>query len=252
MPIHKSEAIVVRSRDLRETSLILTFYTKDFGKINGVVKGARTSHAQFGGGALEPFAHDEIVFYERKRSNLFLVSQCDLIDFFYAIRSDLERIAYASYLLELLDSLTPAGDTNPDIFELLVKSLTFLSGKASPRRVARVFEIRLVKLLGLMPVLASCVSCSGSDLKDARFSFRLGGLVCKKCSAADKLSHFILPGTVEFIKRVETSNFDMVTRIKVSERVGRELEPLLRKVLDYHIERRLNTVTFIKSIQYSH
>ena len=70
MPIQKSEAIVLRSQDLRETSLIITFYTKDFGKIKGIVRGVRGPHAQYGGGSLEIFAHDEIVFYERKKADI--------------------------------------------------------------------------------------------------------------------------------------------------------------------------------------
>ncbi len=248
MPVLKSEAIVVRSRDLRETSLMLTFYTKDFGKVHGVIKGVRGSRACYGGGAFELFAHDEIVFYERKRSEFFLVSQCDLLDFFYPIRADLERIGYAAYLIELLDSLTPLGDKNEHIFGLLLKCLELFSGTTSARRVARIFEIRLLSLLGIMPVVNSCVQCRGSDVGPARFSLKLGGVVCGKCAGADRTAGSILPGTIEFIKHVERSDLDMVSRIKVSERVGRELEALLRKFLDYHIERRLSTVTFLKSI----
>jgi DNA repair protein RecO (recombination protein O) len=248
MSIHKTEAIVLRGRDLRETSLVLTFYTKDFGKLHGVIKGVRGPRAQHGGGSLEPFAHDEIVFYERKESDLFLISQCDLSEYFPSVRSSLERIAYAMYLVELLDTLTPLGDRNQDIFDLLLQSLRLLSGKASPRRVARIFEIRLLKLLGLAPSVASCANCASGDLEGARFSLRLGGLVCARCAGQDRASSPILRGTIEFMRRVGVSEYDMVSRLKVSEPVGKELETLLRKFLDYHIERRLNSVEFIKAI----
>jgi DNA repair protein RecO (recombination protein O) len=248
MAINKTEAVVLRSRELRETSLIVTFYTQGFGKINGVIKGVRGPRSQHGGGALEPFARDEVVFYERKASEFLLVSQCDLLDFFPAARGNLERLAHATYIVELLDSLTPLGDKNEKIYELLVKSLSFLCRQASPRRVARIFEIRLLDLVGIMPVMARCANCSSGELGEARFSLRSGGLVCKNCAGADKSSSQILPGTIEFMKRIAASDFESTSRIKVSERVGKNLESLLRKFLDYHIERRLNTVEFLASI----
>ncbi len=251
MAINRTEAILLRSRELRETSLTVAFYTRDFGKINGVIKGVRGSRSHFGGGALEPFAHDDIVFYEKKTSDIFLISQCDLVDFFPAVRSDLGRLAYAAYIIELLDSITPLGDRNPDVFELTLRTLRFLSGKASPRRVARIFEIRLLSLLGLMPSMASCVNCGARQLKDAGFSLRSGGLVCRDCARKEPRTGAILAGTVEFIKHIVTSDFETVSRIKVSEKVGKELEAILRRFLDYHIERRLNTVQFIKSLHTS-
>ena len=71
MAIQKSEGILLRSQNLRETSIILTFYTRDFGKIKGVIKGARGAATQYGRSAFELFALDEIVFYERKRSEMY-------------------------------------------------------------------------------------------------------------------------------------------------------------------------------------
>src|SRR3989338_2409031 len=100
MAINKTGAIVLRTRELRETSIIATFYTGSFGKINGVVKGVRGGRAQYAGGALELFALDEIVFYERKGSDLFLISQCDLVNFFSAARNRLDSLAHATYLIE--------------------------------------------------------------------------------------------------------------------------------------------------------
>ena len=69
MPIQKSEAIVLRRQPLRETSLILTFYTKDLGKIKGILRGVRGTRGQYGGGSFEILSHDELIFYDRKNSD---------------------------------------------------------------------------------------------------------------------------------------------------------------------------------------
>lgn len=249
MPIQKSEAIVLRRQDLRETSLIITLYTKDFGKIKGIVRGVRGPHAQYGGGSLETFAHDEIVFYERKKSDVFTVSQCDLLEFFNPIRQSLERLAYAMYIIELLDSVTSLADKNTEVFELLLNSLNLLSGQASARRVARIFEIKLLSLLGLMPTLDLCANCGGKADISARFSIAQGGLICKACLDTDKNAEPVLQGTVKFIEHIRSLTFEKVERIKVANAVGKELEDILRKFLDYHIERRLKSLEFLKEIE---
>lgn len=249
MAIQKSEAILLRRQDLRETSLSLTFYTRDFGKIKGIVRGVRGPHAQYGGGSLEIFAHDEIVFYERKKNDFFTVSQCDLVEFFNPIRESLDKLAYATYIVELLDSVTALAEKNSDVFDILLNSLKLMSGEASARRVARIFEIKLLHYLGIMPSLELCVNCGNRINSAAKFSFHHGGLLCASCYNSDKDARSILPGTVKFIEHIRTSPFEKVARVKVAEQVGKELEHVLRKFLDYHIERRLRSLEFIKEIE---
>lgn len=249
MAIQKSEGIVLRHQDLRETSLILTFYTRDFGKIKGIARGVRGSRAQYGGGALELFAVDQIVFYERKRSDIYTISQCDLQEYFNPIRESLDKMAYASYIVELLDSVTTLADKNSEVFDLALNSLRLMAGEASAKRVARIFEIKLLSLLGLMPSLDLCVSCGKRPDNGFKFSLRHGGLVCKNCLESDLAALTILPGTAKFIEHIRSLPFEKVARIKVTPQVGRELEGILRKFLDYQIERRLKTVDFLREIE---
>jgi DNA repair protein RecO len=251
MPIQKSEAIVLRRQPLRETSLILTFFTKDFGKIKGILRGVRGTRGQYGGGSFEILSHDEIVFYDRKKGDIFTTSQCDLVEFFNPIRQSLEKLAYASYMAELLDSVTALGDKNEQVFELLLNSFKLLSGEASSRRVTRIFEIKLLSLLGIMPTLGSCASCGKKVDTTAKFSVTQGGLICKDCFKSDEHAHAIMQGTVKFIEHIRALPFEKVARIKVANAVGKELESTLRKFLDFHIERRLRSLEFIKEIEKS-
>ncbi len=250
MPIQKNEGILLRRQDLRETSILLTFYTKDFGKVKGIVRGVRGgSRALSVGAAYEPFALDEIVFYERKDREIFTISQCDLLNYFSPIRASLDKLSYASYIVELLDSVTSLSDKNGEVFDLILKSLDLLSGDSSPRRVARIFEIKLLGLLGLMPNMSECVNCGdNSGANPPRFSLRHGGLICRKCLDVDKMAVSILPGTVKYMVHVRSSPFEKAAMVKVASEVGKELERLLRRYLDYHVERRLKTVEFIKEI----
>jgi DNA repair protein RecO (recombination protein O) len=245
--IQKTEGIVLRNQDLRETSCIVTFYTKDYGKIKGVIKGVRGPRPQQ---FLNPqlFTLNEIVFYERKRGDFCTVSQWDLTDFFHLIRNDLRKTAYAAYFIELLDYFTPIHDKNEKAFEVLLKSLSFLSGPASEKRVARVYEIKIMDVLGLMPSFDGCAGCSGSSPGEYSFDIKAGGLLCSKCSAGQYGLTDISKGTVNFIRHVKKTEFPLVERIKVSDGVGREVEGLLRKFVDFHLERRLKSLEFLGKI----
>ena len=100
-----------------------------------------------------------------------------------------------------------------------------------------------------MPTLGSCANCGKKIEVSNKFSIVQGGLICKNCLDIDKNAMSILPGTVKFIEHIRTSPFDKVARVKVVDTVGKELESILRKFLDYHIERRLKTLEFIEEIR---
>ena len=152
-------------------------------------------------------------------------------------------------MIELLDSVTTLGDNNREVYDLLLNSLRLLSGQASAKRVARIFEIKLLGLLGLMPNLRECANCGGQPGVNPRFSLHHGGLICKQCLDTDKMAVSILPGTVKYMEHIRSSSFDRAAMVRVSSEVGKDLERALRRFLDYHIERRLKTVQFIKDIE---
>jgi len=248
MAIQKTRGFVLKREDLRETSVILTAYTKDFGKLKFVSKGVRIPEQRFVS-AYELFSLDEIVFYEKKKKNYFLLSQCELINYFPEIRKSLERISYASYLIELVEQVAPPGEENQRLYELLENSMTLLASKASPRRVARIFEIKLLSIIGLMPGLRACVACDKSlKNRKARFSTSLGGVLCEDCLLKDKGARPVLEGTVNFISHIDAMPFDKIKHVKVSTRVGSEVERILRNFINYHLDVRLKSLDFIRKI----
>ena len=109
--IVKSEAIVLKSFDFRETSKIATFFTKEFGKVKGILKGIRKDHKKFGS-SVDKFSVNDLVFYHHRNSDLHLVGQCDLRAFFFPVRQDLEKTLAASYMLELVEAIMPAEEEN--------------------------------------------------------------------------------------------------------------------------------------------
>jgi len=253
MAATKTLALVLRTQDYRDTSLLGSFYTRDYGKIRGIVKGIRDARGRFGS-TVEPFSLNEILFYRRRRGgDLHQVTQVELVDGFAAVREDLGRLAHASYFVDLLNELVEVEDPNPGIFDLTKETLDLLSTGASPRRCARIFEIKLLESLGLMPEIRNCAACRAEDPEPAFFNVSLGGIHCASCKGALKASDRsastpVSRGAINFLEHVRRSEISALYRVKVAQTVGEETERILRRFVDFHLNRKLKSVIFLEKI----
>ena len=263
MSATKTLAFILKTQDYRDTSILGDFYTGDFGKIKGIVKGVRDARGRYGS-TLEPFSLNEILFYKRKRGgDLHQVTQVELVNHFLKVREDIERLSYASYFIQLVNELVEVEQSGPEIFDLLNDSFRFLSSGASPKRCARIFELKLFGLLGLMPEIHACVSCQKDDPEPAYFNVSLGGIHCKNCrtdqarlstplktepSAVLGTSFPVSRGTLNFLEHVRRSEVKELRRVKVAQEVGEELEKILRRFVDFHLTNKLKSVVFMEKM----
>ncbi len=154
MAIRTTEAVVLKTQAFRNTSLIATVYTKDFGKVQGLAKGIKDRCARKDSRFycyLEPLTLNKIVYYEKSRSGLHLLTQSDLLSYYQLIRQNLKKLAAASFMLELVDKGTQLEDANAGIFKLLVSSLDEICVNTDFEQVLLSFEKGFLKYSGLLP-----------------------------------------------------------------------------------------------------
>lgn len=246
--IQTTDAVILRSTLFRETSQLLTFFTQEFGKIFTLAKGVRGRSPRFGS-TFELFSSNRIVFYERGRSHFQLLSQCDLLDSFPSIRSDLHRTAYAVYFLELLDRFTEAGDRNQSLYLLLLEALRELSEKNDPEKSARLFEIKLLALCGLMPDLSSCQKCRGPITRTLTLRAQRGGVLCMNCFKGESQNFTISKGTLLSMRQMASSPWRMAHRIRMSRSFSEELEETLKRFIDFYLDERIFSRDFLKEVE---
>jgi DNA repair protein RecO (recombination protein O) len=238
--IPKTEAIVLNRRDFRETSLIADFYTRDFGKISGLLKGIKTEPEKFAS-TVELFSLNELIFYRKVRSELHLVSQCDMKESFYAIRQSLEKTGIASFMMELVAAIMPAEDRNEEIFDLVLVSLRELEVTSNPGKIMTIFKIKMLALSGFKPHFDSCVSCGERIIGQSRFSLSLGGLLCQGCCRKDLSSRSVFRGTVASILHIEKNDFKSNLNLGLNPQIKRELALILNSFLNFHLEKELKS-----------
>jgi len=244
----KAEGIILRKYFLRETSYIIVVFTREFGKIRGVLKGVRNPYPQFAGN-FELFTHCDLLFYKKKKSGMDLITRCESIDFFPVIRKDIKRLTYASYFVELVDAVTGDSEADDVLYGTLLEGLRMLATESSPRRVARIFELKLLDAVGLAPILDICVECSLPLEGDIFFSVSSGGVLCSNCAGSGRKSFSVSRGTVNFMQKVRGIPFSKTQRIKVSKSVGMETERILRSFTGYHIGREMKSIAFLGELK---
>lgn len=247
MSIDKSEAFVLRKMDFRETSLIVDFYTRDFGKVSGLLKGIRTEPRKFAS-TVELFSHNEIIFYRKRNSSLHLVSSCDSRDDFPSIRQDIAKTGIASLMMEFVGAVMQQEDKNVEVFDLALLCLKELVSTNNPDKINTIFKIKMLALSGFKPHFDSCVSCADRLMGESRFSLMMGGLLCPQCAKKDASARSIFRGTSATILYIERNDFKANLNLGMNPQVKRELGMILNAFLHFHLEKELKSQRVIDTL----
>ena len=254
MAVQKTKAIVLGYYSLGEADRIIVFYTRDYGKVRAVARGARKIKSALCG-RLEILTFGDLVFFQRADRDLHIINSFDIVDPFQVLREDILKMAYCSYFAELLQQVESEDEANADTFDLMLNVMSMMKSTDDPEMLARTFEIRLLTGAGFSPQLDSCVSCSKSIDQSGHFwkngfSVSSGGVLCGECSRLDPNAVFISRGTVEVMKRIQRAPLELIPRLRMSEVNRQELKGVFSKFISFHVgNKRLNSLDFLASIE---
>jgi DNA repair protein RecO (recombination protein O) len=242
------EAVVLRHSDWGEADRLLVLFTREQGKVRAIAKGARKVTSRKAG-HIEPFTHVKLQL--GKGRDLLIVTQAETIDAFSALREDLTRTGYASYVIELLDRFTPEGEAGvPALFRLLTETLSRLASEADPWLAVRYYEMRLLDFLGFRPQLFQCANCGREILpEDQFFSFSAGGAVCPRCGQGLKGLGPISVEALKYLRHFQRSSYRDASRAQPDAETRREVEALMQGYFTHLLERELNTPGFMRDIR---
>ena len=236
--------IVIRELPSGESGKRLLVFAKGYGKVYVVARGAKNPKSKFLAGT-QLFSYCDFQTYKGK--GFYAVTQIDIIENFYPIRSDIEKMAYASYLVELTDKVVMARAEEDQILELLIRALWLISkSEENISLLVRIFELKLLQLAGFMPQIDECVICGRKDSL-SYFSVEEGGTVCADC-ACENLHFPISSGSIRAINYVLDSDMKRMFQFRVSESVLHELTLITRRYIYVHISTHIQSTKFIDSL----
>jgi DNA repair protein RecO (recombination protein O) len=182
MPLHETESIVLKSYNLAEADRIVVFFTRSFGVIRGVAKGARRIKSKFGS-SLEPFSQVSLEYFQKDDRELVSIQRAELLRSAFSSAAEPELLQTYSQLADLLLAFAPPHDPNETMYRMFKACLeTDLTDPAHHAALILYFKIWLLRLGGYLPVWTHCDSCR-RELAGAESATLTPGLqlVCGSC-----------------------------------------------------------------------
>jgi len=201
--IQSATGIILRTRPLTETSLIVNWLTSAFGRVSTVARGARRAKSPFAG-KLDLFYEADFTFSRSRRSELHTLREVSLRETNPALRQELAYLQQASYAAALIEQTTETETPLPTIFELLRRFLAALPQHPAQPRNLFAFELKLLNELGLRPNL-------------------------------DK-GH-LSPGTKQLVIDLLTSDWPAIAELRATAAQAKELRQFLHGFLIFHLGR---------------
>jgi DNA repair protein RecO (recombination protein O) len=253
MAVLTSEAVVLRTWPVHESDLIVSFFTRDFGRMKGVAKAALKSRKRFGG-ALEPMTLARAWFAERPRAELVRLDQLEILRSPLSAPVDQARMAVLSFYAEVLDEILPEHDPQDAVFRLLVsvleqtaaveseiaKSEVSQTCVAQPWMALTYFSLWMTRLMGLLPDIVHCIVC-GEALHAAEISYSShnDGLFCglHRNGSANTLS----ADSWQLAQRMLRAPVAAFAGEAWPRRRAQDLRRFTVQALERHLEKKLRT-----------
>jgi DNA repair protein RecO (recombination protein O) len=239
MPSEKATALVLRTIDFSETSLVVTLFTREFGKMGALAKGARRPKNPFES-ALDVLTLCRIVFLHKTSDALDLLTEAKLMRRFRPAGRILAGLYAGYYVAELLGELTDEDDPHPELFDLADETLEALAaGEAVPRRIVR-FELGALRFLGHHPSLDQCAECGVAVETAGRIAFGTidGGVLCSRCRGGKQHVVAVSAGVLRTMAQLADLEGQAWRRLEIEPRVLGEMRGVLNHYLVHLLGRK--------------
>ena len=241
MSVLTSDAVILRTWPVQEADLIVSFFTRDYGKLRGVAKAALKSRKRFGG-ALEPMTIAKAWFVERPRQELGRLDQLEILRSPLSDAVDAARMTALSFYAEVLDEALPEHDPQETVYRLLTAVLEHTTAAQAstggPWMPVTYFSLWMTRLMGLLPDLGHCTVC-GEPLVagEVSFSSYADGLFCAVHRNANELSEDSWRLALRMLKQPVTAFAEETW----PRRRGQDLRRFAVQALERHLEKKLKS-----------
>lgn len=206
-----SESFILQTYPFREADLVVSFFTRDQGKLRGVARRARRPKSNFGSG-LERLSHATVSYYQKENRELVSLNSCELVHSQFALAANYESSVALDYLAEVTEQLLPPNETNERHFRLLMAVLDYLRSGGNPFAAVTYFALWAVRLAGFLP-----------DLRVGAESREI---------AAEMLA----------------TPIQQLSPRAWSKETAADLRRLLNRLIEEHVERKLQTPRILESL----
>jgi DNA repair protein RecO (recombination protein O) len=232
---YRDTGVVLRTWKLGEADRIVVLFTRDHGKVRAVAKGVRRTRSKFGA-RLEPTSHVSLQMHVGR--TLDTIVQAETIEHHRALREDLDRLAQAVTMLEVVDQLALEGEADRPLFQMLVRAMATLAERDTPL-VLPGFLLKALGASGFGPVVDACAVC-GVEGPLVAFDTERGGLLC----ASHRQGMAVSPEAAALLARILGGGLAGALDEPASP-ATHEVTRVATTAMEHHLERRLRAPTVL-------
>ncbi|WP_445506338.1 DNA repair protein RecO [Niallia sp. 03190] len=243
--LEKCEGIVLKTTNYGETNKVVTLYTREWGKVGVMARGARKANSRLSA-VTQPFTYG--YYLVQKSIGLGLMQQGEMITSMRSLKEDIFLTAYASFIVELTDKCVDEKKPNPYQFELLYQTLQYMNEGYDAEVLAFIYEMKMVNVLGLYPILDKCSVCGAVD-GHFSFSIREGGLICHRCTDKDPYHFKISQATIKLLRVFYYFDLARLGNISIKPETKKELNMIISAYYEEYSGLFLKTKKFLNSLK---
>ena len=238
--IESIEGIIIREQSYSETSKLVTLITREHGILCLLCRGAKSLKSPLRSSTTVLTHGFFNILY--KESKLSILKDVSVIDYYRNIKRDINKISYATYILDLV--LQVIRETHNDqVFDILIQVLGKIESGLNPQVLTNILELKCLNFLGVMPILDRCCVCG--SLSVVTISADQGGYICNDCRVHETI---VDPKTIKLIRMFYYVDVSKIDKIDVSRKIIDEINFFLSSYYERYTGLYLKSKKFIENL----
>ena len=243
-----TKGIVIKEQTIGEHDKLVTILTEDNGVIRAFVTKAKNIKNKFLS-VTELFAFSRLQIYSGREK--YIINNGEVIDLFFDIRNDLEKLALAQFFCEVVFVINPDNIQSSSILRLLLNCLSFLSkGSKGPELIKAIFELRILTISGFMPDLIMCKKCNSYNSEIMHFSIDSSNILCNNCFTSEPDCSYapLSAGVFSAMRHIIYSDFNKLFSFDLSDTAIKNLSKISEDYFKSKIDYKFKTLDFYHSL----
>jgi len=236
------EGIVISETPYSESSKIINVITREYGTIGMLAKGANKLKSKLRNGSTKlSYGKFQIHYKEKGLSTLIGV---DIIHNLKNIKTNITKISYAYYILELVNQVMK-HEYNEEVFNVLISAIIKIEEGFSPLVITNILELKMLDYLGVRPIIDECASC-GSKTNIITISGDRGGYLCKNCRQNE---YIVSDKSIKLIRMFYYVDISKISKLNIKDESKKEIDMFINEYYDRYTGLYLKSKKFINDIE---
>ena len=235
------EGIIINTKNYSDTSKIVDIFTKEYGVIGVMAKGCKSLKSNLRSVTDKLTYAKFTIFY--KKDKLSILSEASVINNFSNIKKDIEKISYASFLIDLTNQVYKQSE-DTDLYDLLISSLVKINDNFNPLIITNIVELKYLNYLGVMPNLDGCSICGAKNV--ITLSSDKGGYLCKKCYTNEPI---VSDKTIKLIRMYSLVDINKISKLDLNDTIVKEVNRFIDSYYDRYTGLYLKSKEFLNKLK---